>query len=67
MKSHSLRFAVTILLCIALLLPVFTACSDDEYKMKASTEEELATVLTIGGQDVPYELFRAFFLIEINF
>ena len=53
------RKSVSLFLILTLLLPLFTACGGDPL---ASTEDDLRTVLTIGGMDVPYEFYRALVL-----
>ena len=51
-----------LLLAAALL---FSLCScKNEYKPVPSTNEEKKTVFSVGKYDVPYELFRTFFLTE---
>lgn len=66
MKKHWFISLLTILLCTALLVCSLSACGDDKYSMKESTKEEKATILTVGGHEVPYELFRAFFLTRAS-
>ena len=46
-------------LALATLLPLLAACGADPL---ASTEDDLRTVLTVGGMDVPYEFYRALVL-----
>lgn len=66
MKKHWLISLFSLFLCTALLLCVFSACGGDKYKMQESTREEKQTILTMGGHEVPYELFRAFFLTRTS-
>ena len=66
MKKHRLISLLSFLLCISLLLCAFSACSDDKYKMKESSREEKQTILKVGDHEVPYELFRAFFLTRVS-
>lgn len=54
------RISAVILLCSVLLLCV--SCKSKEYKPVKSTEEEAKTVFKLGEYEVPYELFRTFFL-----
>ncbi len=52
-------------LCLALLMILpLCACSKNKYKPVPSTDEEKRTVFTLGEYEVPYELFRAFFLTD---
>ncbi len=65
MKHVSLiRKGTALLLAVlTLLLPVFlTGCGDDIYEQEPSTKEEKAIVLQMGNHQVPYELFRTFFI-----
>ena len=67
MKKHRFLPLLSAFLCVAMLLCAFSACSGEKkYEMKESTKEEKTAILTIGGQDVPYELFRAFFLTRAS-
>ena len=54
------KISVAVLLCSLLLL--CTSCKNKEYKPVPSTAEEAKTVFTLGEYEVPYELFRTFFL-----
>lgn len=54
---------------LALFLALLTAlslcaCAKNKYKPVPSTEEEKKTVFTLGEYEVPYELFRTFFLTD---
>lgn len=60
MKKHWPFSLLSLILCASLFLCTLCGCSD-EYKMKESTAEEKETIITLGGHEVPYELFRAFF------
>ena len=53
---------LSLCLFLCLLLPVLIACGGEDYPQKASTKEELTAVLSFDGTEVPYEMFRAFFL-----
>ena len=66
MKKHIFYSCLIFLLCGAMLAPMLVSCSDDSYKMKPSTAEEKATIMTVGDYEVPYELFRAFFLTRAS-
>ena len=46
---------------IAAILLLLTSCGG-KYNFPESTEEDLAPVLYIGGEDVPMELYRYFFM-----
>lgn len=52
-----------LLLALLMVLPL-SACSEKKYKPVPSTDEEKKTVFTLGEYEVPYELFRAFFLTD---
>ena len=54
---------ILLLLILAAVLLSFCSCKN-EYKPVPSTDEEKKTVLTVGKYEVPYELFRTFFLTE---
>jgi hypothetical protein len=54
---------------LALFLALITllsisACAKNKYKPVPSTDEEKKTVFTLGEYEVPYELFRTFFLTD---
>lgn len=52
--------ALCLVLCI--ICPLLLACSDEGYPQKESTKEELTAVLSLGETEVPFEIFRMFFL-----
>ncbi len=53
--------AISLLLCSVLLIFSLASCS--KYKEIEQTEEEKRVVMRVGGHDVTYDLFRAFFLV----
>ena len=57
MKALKSTFILTLVL-ILLAMPL-TSCTDSSLK---STEDDLRTVMTIAGYDVPYEQFRYFLM-----
>ena len=65
-SMKKIRSLMLSFVCILLVLCSLTACSGEKYPMRESSREEKETVLTVGGQDVPYELFRAFFLTRVS-
>lgn len=54
------RIVAVFLILSSLLLCV--SCKSKAYKPVPSTDEEAKTVFTLGEYEVPYELFRTFFL-----
>ena len=56
-----LTAVVLALLTLATSL-LLSSCGDTAYEQIPSTDEEKSTVLTMGEHNVPYELFRAFFI-----
>jgi len=58
--------SVTVLLLLFALLLSFVGCGKG-YRPVKSSEEELVTTLSFGeGLDVPYELYRFYFLSELS-
>ena len=62
MKKTS-RILITLITLAALLATVFSlaSCGKDEYPEIASSKKESTPVATLGGHEVKYELFRAYF------
>ncbi len=53
-----------ILLLLAAIMTLSLCACGNQYKPVPSTDEEARTVLKAGKYEVPYELFRTFFLTE---
>lgn len=53
---------IAICLAFCLLCPLLFSCGDEGYTQKDSTKEELTAVLSFGDTEVPFEIFRTFFL-----
>ncbi len=62
MKKTS-RILITLITLAAILAVVFSlaSCGKDEYPEIASSKKEATPVATLGGHEVKYELFRAYF------
>ena len=62
MKKTS-RILITLITLAAILATVFSlaSCGKDEYPEIASSKKEATPVATLGGHEVKYELFRAYF------
>ena len=57
------RFYLIIVTLVALCATLFSlaSCGKDDYAEIASSKKESTTVATLGGHEVKYELFRAYF------
>ena len=54
------RRIVSLLLLLSLTVSLLTACGES-YKLRKSSEKEAATVLTLGEDEVPFEVLYTFF------
>lgn len=58
---NRLKRPLSLLLALLLLLLSLVACGGEKYPMRQSTVEEQETVLTLGEDNVPFEVLHTFF------
>lgn len=58
---HRLKRPLSLLLALFLLLLSLSACGGEKYPMRPSSVEEQEIVLTIGEDQVPFEVLHTFF------
>lgn len=60
-KRNRLLTALLTLVALCAILFSFASCGKDKYPEIKSSKKEATVVATLGGHDVKYELFRAYF------
>ncbi len=57
-----IKRSIILIFTLFIIAGTFSSCGGESYDIPNSTAEELKTVLYVGDYEVPYELYRYFFL-----